>query len=74
VGAEPGDGFVDALLEGGFGVSEEGVGFVHGRYVVGDHAAVSGGGDVGAAGGRSAGLRPDSGSVVGYGLPVAQWE
>jgi hypothetical protein len=41
LGAEPGEGFVDALLEGGFGASEEGVGFVHGRYVVGDHAAVS---------------------------------
>jgi hypothetical protein len=57
LGAEPGDGFVDALLEGDFWFSEDGVGFVHGRHVVGDHAAVAGGSDVegpaGDAGGES---------------------
>ena len=42
LGAEPGEGFVDALLEGDFGWAEDGVGFVHGGDVVGDHAAVSG--------------------------------
>jgi hypothetical protein len=42
LGAEPGEGFVDALLEGDFGTSEHSIGFVHW-------------GDVGAAGGRSAG-------------------
>ena len=42
LGAEPGDGFLDALGEGDFWTSEDGVGFVHR-------------GDVGAAGGRSAG-------------------
>ena len=41
LGAEPGEGFVEALLEGDFGLAEDGVGFVHR-------------GDVGAAGGRSA--------------------
>ena len=42
LGAEPGEGCVDALLEGDFGTSEDSIGFVHW-------------GDVGAAGGRSAG-------------------
>ena len=42
LGAEPGEGFVDALLEGDFGTSEHSIGFVHR-------------GDVGASGGRSAG-------------------
>ena len=46
LGALPGDGFLDALLEGDFGRAEDGIGFVHGRYVVGDHAAVAGGRDV----------------------------
>ena len=75
MGAEPGEGFVDALLESEFGTSEDSIGFVHW-------------GDVGAAGGRSAGpkarqctswspRRPVSsnlGSVVGCGLPVVQLE
>jgi hypothetical protein len=47
LGAEPGEGFVDALLEGGFGTSEDRVGFVHW-------------GDVGAAGGPQCRLRPAS--------------
>ena len=42
LGAEPGEGFVGALLESEFGTSEDSIGFVHW-------------GDVGAAGGRSAG-------------------
>jgi len=42
LGAEPGEGFFDALLQRNLGRTEDGVGFVHG-------------GDVGAAGGRSAG-------------------
>ena len=42
LGADPGEGFVDALLECEFGLSEDGISFVHW-------------GDVGAAGGRSAG-------------------
>ena len=42
LGAEPGEGFVDAFLEGDFGTSEHSIGFVHR-------------GDVGAVGGRSAG-------------------
>jgi len=42
LGAEPGEGFVDALLESDFGTSEDSVGFVHWD-------------DVGTAGGRSAG-------------------
>ena len=42
LGAEPGEGCVDALLEGDFWTSEHSIGFVHW-------------GDVGAAGGRSAG-------------------
>ena len=42
MGAEPGEGFVDALLESEFGASEDSVGFVHR-------------GAVGAAGGRGAG-------------------
>ena len=46
LGLEPGDGFCDALLEGGFWLSKEGVGFFHGDDVVGDHAAEAGGGDV----------------------------
>ena len=40
--AEPGEGFVDALLEGDFGLAEDGVGSLHRGHVVGDHAAVSG--------------------------------
>ena len=42
MGAEPGEGFVDALLEVDFGLAEDGVGFVHRGDVVGDHAAISG--------------------------------
>jgi hypothetical protein len=75
LGAEPGEGFVDAFLEGKLGSAEDGISFVHWD-------------DVGAAGGRSAGpkagqctswspRRPVSsnlGSVVGCGLPVVQLE
>jgi hypothetical protein len=46
LGLEPGGGFGDALGEGGAGWAEEGVGFFHRDEVVGDHAAVAGGGDV----------------------------
>ena len=46
LGAEPSNGFLDALLEGDLGLAEEGLGFVHRGHVVGHHAAVSGGGDV----------------------------
>jgi len=60
-GCGAGEGFVGALLESEFGTSEDSKGFVHWD-------------DVGAAGGRSAGLRPASGSVAGYGLPVVQLE
>ena len=42
MGAEPSDGLADAFLEGELGWAEDGIGFVHW-------------GDVGAAGGRSAG-------------------
>jgi hypothetical protein len=42
LGAEPGEGFVDALLESEFGTPEDSIGFDHW-------------GDVGAAGGRGAG-------------------
>jgi len=42
LGAVPGEGFVDAFLEGDFWTSEHSIGFVHR-------------GGVGAAGGRSAG-------------------
>ena len=42
LGAEPGEGFVAALLESEFGTSEDSKGFVHWD-------------DVGAAGGRGAG-------------------
>jgi hypothetical protein len=35
------------LLQRNLGRTEEGVGFVHRGDVVGDHAAVAGGGDVG---------------------------
>ena len=42
LGAQPGQGFVDAFLEGELGWAEDGIGFVHW-------------GDVGAAGGRGAG-------------------
>ena len=74
LGPEPGDRFIDAWLERDFRLAEQIVGFVHGRDVVGDHAAEAVGSDVGAAGGRSARLRPASGSVVGYCLPVVQLE
>ena len=64
LGAEPGEGFVGALLESEFGTSEDSIGFVHW-------------GDVGAAGGRSAGLRPVSVPVGRRGDPSrqtsAQW-
>jgi hypothetical protein len=46
LGAEPGDGFLDALLEGDFGRAEDRIGFVHGCYVVGNHTAVAGGSDI----------------------------
>ena len=42
LGAEPGEGFVDAFLKGELGGAEDGVGFVHRGHVVGHHAAVSG--------------------------------
>ena len=64
LGAEPGEGFVGASLESEFGTSEDSVGFVYR-------------GDVGAAGGRSAGLRPASVPVGRRGDPPrqtsAQW-
>ncbi len=64
MGAEPSEGFVGALLESEFGTSEDSKGFVHW-------------GDVGAAGGRSAGLRPASVRVGRRGDPSrqtsAQW-
>ena len=39
MGAEPGEGFVDALLDSEFGTSEDGIGFVH-RGAVGAAGAV----------------------------------
>ena len=64
MGAEPGEGFVDALLEGDFGTSEHSIGFVHR-------------GDVGAAGGPQCRLRPVSVPVGRRGDPSrqtsAQW-
>ena len=46
LGAEPGEGFVDAFLKGELGGTEDGISFAHWGDVVGDHAAVSGGGDI----------------------------
>ena len=74
MGAEPGEGFVDALLESEFGASEDSVGFVH-RGAVGAAGAV-----VPAKTGQCTSWSPrrpvssNLGSVVGYGLSVVQLE
>ena len=47
-GAEPGEGFLDALLEGNLGFPQESVGLVHRSHVIGHHATVSAGGELGA--------------------------
>jgi hypothetical protein len=41
LGPEPGDRFIDALLERDCRLAEQIIGFVHRRDVVGDHAAVA---------------------------------
>jgi hypothetical protein len=55
LGAEPGDRFIDALLERDCRLAEQIVGFVHRRDVVGDHAAVAGGSDVEGLSGQGGG-------------------
>lgn len=46
LGAQPGEGFVDALLQRNLGRAGDGIGFVHRGDIVGGHGAVAGRGDV----------------------------